>query len=234
MAIGVPSTVQITPFSQEALQYKSKQNLPGSIPGVYYVQYAASTAVTNAGPLTLFNNTAATANGSLSFPAGFFNWQNGYNTTAPTVAAAAGTRLRITGLGTLLCSATPNLTLLAKFTNNAGTAQTLATTAVTALAAITNATTANTSPCVLTMDLVVSAYTSGAATGSITTSGVFKYNTTPLLGTAPLEINIPGGTPQTIVSSYDLSQPLTLDIQATISAVTASLTMTSWLIEVLN
>ena len=234
MAIGIPSTNMIQPVSTEALQYKTKAGTPVSVSGTVYAQYGASTAVTNAGPLTLFNQSATTSQGSLTFPAGFFNWQNGYSQLAPTIAAAPGTIIRVKGFGTLLCSATPNITLLAKFTNNAGAAQTLATTAVTALATITNATTANTSACTLELDMMVSAYTSGVATGSIITRGRFEYNTTPLLGTAPLAIYIPGGTTDTTVASYDLSQPLTLDIQATISAVTATLTMTRWTVEVLN
>jgi len=227
-----PSTTPALPFSTEALDYNTKQGLARSIGGVVYVQYGASDAVTNAGPSSLFKASAG-SKGSLTFPAGFFNWNNGYDPAglAPNLTAA-GTRIRCTGKGTLVSSGTDTLTFGAKFTNNAGTAQVLVVNAdAAALVSVTNATTTNTTACELVLDLIVSSY---GATGSIITSGLFTYSATPRIGVAPIGIRIPGATAATTVSSYDLTQALTLDIYVTSSAASNSLTMGNWIVEVLN
>lgn len=228
----IPSQTQILPVSPEALQLKSKAGKPGFVPGLYYSQYAASDAVTTVAG-SLFKPSAGSL-GSLTFPAGFFNAGNGYSILglAPNVAQA-GTKIRVRICGTLVSSGTGTITLLAKLTNGAGTAQTLATTGTPALVSITNGTTANTSPFCLDLEMMVTSYAVGAATGSIVTRGEFKYSSAPLTGVAPLSIMIPGGTPETTVSSYDLSQSLTLDVTAVISA-TGTITATSATIEVLN
>jgi hypothetical protein len=226
------STTAALPFSSEVLNYNTKQGMPRSLGGITYVQYGASDAVSHAGPSSLFKASAG-SQGSLTFPAGFFNWNNGYNPAglAPN-QTASGTRIRCTGKGTLVSSGTDTLTFGAKFTNNAASAQVLVVNAdAAALVSITNATTTNTSACELVLDLIVSDY---GATGSIITSGLFTYSATPRIGVAPIGIRIPGATASTTVSSYDLTQALTLDIYVTSSATTNSLTMENWIIEVLN
>ena len=45
MAIGIPSTIMIEPVSSEALQYKTKAGLLANLGGLFYIQYAASSAL---------------------------------------------------------------------------------------------------------------------------------------------------------------------------------------------
>jgi hypothetical protein len=226
------STTPALPFSAEALQLKTKKGAAVSMGGPVYVQYGASTAVTNAGPSSLFSASAG-SKGSLTFPAGFFNWNNGYDPagTAPNITAP-GCRLRLFGRGTLVSSGTDTLLFGVKLTNSAGTAQVLAVNSTAAaLVTVTNATTVATTGCELAIDITITGY---GATGSITTAGLFTYSATPLLGVAPLGIRIPSGTPVTTVSAYDVTQTLTLDVYVTSSGAASSLTMTSWVIEALN
>ncbi len=51
MAAGVPSTNQIIPFSQEALQSKSKLGARMQLPGLFYSQYTPTAANLSSGPV---------------------------------------------------------------------------------------------------------------------------------------------------------------------------------------
>lgn len=215
MAIGIPSTNQIIPFSPEALQFASKQGMYGSIPKVVYMQYGATGAVSTTG-VTLFNNTATTARGTLLIPAGALNWNNGYDPAggAPTLTGPGGL-VRIHINGAMTTSGTPAASLLIKLNST-----TIATLPATTLPVVTGL------PFEIDIDIAVGTY---AVAGSISCSGFLRFASSATLAAANIAY-----FPMTTTGSFDTTISNLLDITTTGTITTAAFTVNNAYVTLLN
>lgn len=215
MAIGVPSTNQIIPFSPEALQYASKQGMYGSIPKVVYAQYGATGAVSTTG-VTLFNNSATTARGTLTFPAGSLNWNNGYDPAggAPNLTGP-GAIIRIHINGAMTTSGSPAASLLIKF--NSTTLSTLPATTLPVVTAL---------PFEIDIDIAVGTY---AVAGSVTASGFLRFSSSATLAAANIAY-----FPLTTTGSFDTTIANILDITTTGTITTTAFTVNNAYVTFLN
>jgi hypothetical protein len=214
MSIGIPTTNQILPFSEEALQYKSKQFLPGSLGALFYEQYAATSAVSTTG-VSLVNNTATTANGTPYFPAGAWNWNNGYSPSggAPTLVGPGG-MVNVKIMGTLTTSGSPAFQLVFKWGAN-----TLSTVAANTPSVVASA------PFIIDLYAWVSVYGSGT-TGSIVSQGTLTYWSASALSGAAF--------PLTTTASIDTTIAGLFDVLTTGTITTTAFTPTAVLMTALN
>lgn len=222
--MSVPSATPLLPFSPEAIVYRTCSGMPGSIQHTPYMQYGATSAiVSSTTETTLFNNSSTTAKGSLTFPAGYFNWNNGYDPAglAPN-STAPGKLVRVKLLGSIGNTGTPTLRIKVKLTNSAGTVTTLVDSTALTMSTIT------TGLFELNADFVVAAYS--ATAGIINCGGLMMYTTATsgaLLGLI---------LPSTSTTSFDTTTSYTLDVTAQWGTSSASntITATSAFIEVMN
>lgn len=171
MAVGIPSTNQIVPFSTEALQYKTKQGLAGTLPGAFYLQYGASASYnTSTTETSILNNTSTTARGSLLIPANGLAWNNGYDPTGTTSSYGAGGGLQGLLKGTMTNTATPTIRIRVKMTNQStGTAYYVLDTT-----ALTTGTITGTANFTFEFGLAVSSW---GTSGAVVADGRIFYNT---------------------------------------------------------
>lgn len=160
MAIGVPSTNPINYTGPESLQVKSIAGDIYSLPGTKYVQYGSTTAIANTTTETsLFNVSSTTAQGNLTIPASGLTFGQ---TIADSITTSGGV-FRVTVLGTIGTTGTPNLTVRLALKNAAGSYTTLSTSGAVALTAVTGPKLFK-----VTYDLVVNTM---SATGTIVAGG---------------------------------------------------------------
>ena len=209
MPVGIPSTNQSLPVSAEVLQWKSKQGLPGSIPGQVFQQSTASTALTNS---TTETNLVTQANGrgTAQIPAGALAWNNFYDPTGPVSTGSAGCKVKVKVIGTITNTLTPTLRVRLGFTNGAGATTFVADTTALATASITG-----TSRFVAEFDLLVTTY---AVAGVVLGGGYYEYFPTTLTTNKFY-------APQLSTSSFDTTQAYTVGVFATWGTASASNTI---------
>jgi hypothetical protein len=165
MAQGVPSTNPIFPGPIESIRQKSKQQAAMDLSGLIYSQFGATASLASSVAATsLFNETAATSNGSRLLPAGIL----ALGRDLPT-QNSAGTMIEGHLWGYISTNGTPNLTITAGLTTNAGVYAPMTTTGV--LATVSTA-------AILNLDIYFSLWCSVyglVATGIIQAEGFYRY-----------------------------------------------------------
>lgn len=215
MAIqGIPSENQIVPFSLEALQSKSKQNVIYGLSGTKYVQYGPSTAIANTTTATsILNNSSTTGIGQLLFASGELI----QGQMLAVTGGGPGNAFRFKAFGTITNTTTPNITIDFGFINSAGTYTAIATSGAVAMTAITG-----TGQLEIGCDGFVKSYNS--STGVIGIAGYLRYNSTFV------PVNF------TLSSSMDTTANLTFESRITWGTASASnsATVSAAYLEVLN
>lgn len=210
--IGVPSNNQILPFSGEALAWKSKQGLPGSIPMQIFQQTTASTALANSVVETNLI-TVANGKGSTTIPAGALAWNNTYDPNGPQLATgSSGCKVMVRVVGTIANTVTPTLRLRLGFTNAAGTTSYLADTTAIATATITG-----TSRFVAEFEVLVVSY---GTSGTVLGGGFYEYFPTTTTTNKFY-------APQLSTGTFDTTALYTVGVFATWGTASASNTITA-------
>ena len=233
MAVGVPSTNQITPFSTEALAQRSKIGQPIQLAGVMYQQFqqfnvttGAATAFTpisaaQTGPTSLINKVVPSTTltpsyqGDTIIPATGLQWGGALGLTPQNGGAYRG---KFYGL--LTTAATSTLAIIVSLKKADGTILWSVTVPATTVVSLTAA--------LLQIDFLIQVPNYGASFGTV--AGHASFTTSTSAGVTVLT----AAAAPIITGSLDLTQMTSIDVTATTGTANATVTITGGLIEVLS